>query len=343
MSEIKDSAIAGEQSGILEFLPDLPVTVSSFAGSLRAKTDEKPTAAEEVIGKVKDEVADAATVERSPAFRELSEPKLPRLEHDNRARLLMQTPNRLFFYWSTRTDPFRTLGRVVEGDPGNYALTLSLKDLKRGTEKMMPIDREGSGWFDVEADGEYRADIGFYSPSRPYVRVLFSNVVETPRKSPSPHTSDEAEWRLSSDGFAKVLDVAGFKQDAFDVALAGDDWAASDALTRNAFAGMIGSNASEFDDVSAEEIRYAMLALAAGIKLEELKFRTGALLYSRLQANAEKVSSKRALAAVQEHFGVEPGEIIEEETLSAVYGTSLVNFPRTLKRRFPQKLEPVSS
>jgi hypothetical protein len=46
---------------------------------------------------------------------------------------------------------------------------------------------------------------------------------------------------------------------------------------------------------------------------------------------------------VQRHFGVEADEVMEEETLTAVYGSSRVNFPRTLKRRFPQKFEPLSS
>ena len=45
--------------------------------------------------------------EMPPVFRELALPKLPDLGHTARARLLMQTPNRLFFYWSLGSNPFQ--------------------------------------------------------------------------------------------------------------------------------------------------------------------------------------------------------------------------------------------
>ena len=281
--------------------------------------------------------------ERSPVFKALAEPKLPELKRENRARLSMQTPNRLFFYWSTGPNPFQTLGRALRGQAANYSLVLKLTDLKRNTEEIHPIEPEGSRWFDVEADGEYRAEIGFYSPSRPYVRMMYSNVVQTPRKSPSPHTAEQAEWRVSSDRFVKVLDVAGFTQDAFDVALWGDEPAAVDALTREAFTSLIGPGAASAENVLADEIRYALLAIASGAALESLRFRISARLYAVLQTNFAKLSAANALETVQRHFGVEADEVMEEETLTAVYGSSRVNFPRTLKRRFPQKFEPLSS
>jgi hypothetical protein len=173
--------------------------------------------------------------------------------------------------------------------------------------------------------------------------MMYSNVVQTPRKSPSPHTAEQAEWRVSSDRFAKVLDVAGFKQDAFDVALSGDEPAAVDALTRKAFKSLIGPGAASAENVLADEIRYALLAIASGAALESLRFRISARLYAVLQTNFAKLSAANALETVQRHFGVEADEVMEEETLTAVYGSSRVNFPRTLKRRFPQKFEPLSS
>src|SRR5215216_2116455 len=38
--------------------------------------------------------------EVDPIFAELATPKLPELARENRARLQMQSPNRLYFYWS---------------------------------------------------------------------------------------------------------------------------------------------------------------------------------------------------------------------------------------------------
>ncbi|HMJ09604.1 MAG TPA: DUF4912 domain-containing protein [Pyrinomonadaceae bacterium] len=325
---------------ILEFVPDELAAVSS--GALHQQVERSADVAD-VIAKGSE--APAGGPQRSAAFKELSIPKLPPLERENRARLLMQTPTRIFFYWSTGSNPFQTLGRALPGQAANYSLILKLADLKRGIEEIHQIDAEGTWWFDVEADGEYRAEIGFYSPSRPFVRIMYSNTVETPRKSPSPHTAEEAEWRVSSDRFAKVLDVAGFKQDAFDVAIAGDDLAASDLSARRAFAGFIGHEDRAVEEISADELRYALLALAAGITLEGLRFRIGARLFALLQANAEKLNAANAMTTVRENFGVETDEFFEEESLSAVYGASLVNFPRTLKRRsgFPGKFEPLSS
>ncbi|MEP7211700.1 MAG: DUF4912 domain-containing protein [Acidobacteriota bacterium] len=344
MSENKipaDNAESG--SDVIEFVPDEIKGLSSgsmLSGSSPAVKNEKP-----VEQKFEVPVAADIEIERSAAFKELAEPKLPRLERENRARLSMQTPNRLFFYWSTAANPLKTLERALHNRASNYSLVLKLTDLKRRTEEIHPIEEEGSFWFEVEADGEYRAEIGFYSPSRPYIRIMYSNTVQTPRKSPSPHTADEAEWRVSADRFAKVLNVAGFKQDAFDVALSGDDSAAADNVTRRAFTGLIGSEANAADDVLGDEIRYALLALAAGAALESLRFRVGARLFALMQANFAKLSAENALSTVRDNFGVEADEMLEEETLSAVYGSSRVNFPRTLRRRrgFAEKFETISS
>ena len=337
MSDSKRAAdrIANEPD-VIEFVP----------GELIIPSSGSPVPAKDAGVRVRKPAESVGTktdiLERSPAFRILAGPKLPELARENRARLSMQTPNRLFFYWSTEANPYQLLGKALKDQAGNYTLVLKLADLKRNTEEVRPIEPEGAHWFDVEADRRYRAEIGFYSPSRPYVRVMYSNVVETPRKSPSPHTADEAEWRVSSDRFAKVLDVAGFKQDAFDVAIAGDEPERSDAVSRKALSGLIGAD-TDAGDILADEIRYALLALAAGAQLESLRFRVGARLYALLQSNFAKLTAEKAMSAVRENFDVEAGEILEEETLSAVYGSSRVSFPRTLKRRFPQKFEPVGS
>src|SRR6476661_3823439 len=207
---MSDSKMPDEnESDVIEFVPDEPERPSS---AIAVSTVSREAVQEEPARSASTDNGQPG-VERSPAFIELAEPKLPKLERENRARLAMQTPNRLFFYWSTGENPFQTLSHAIRDQASNYSLVLKLTDLKRGTELIRPIEAEGSWWFDVEADGEYRAEIGFYSPSRPYIRILYSNTVQTPRKSPSRHTADEAEWRVSSDRFAKVLNVSGFKQD----------------------------------------------------------------------------------------------------------------------------------
>ena len=283
--------------------------------------------------------------DRSPVFKELALPKLPELKHENRARLLMQSPNRLFFYWSTRGNPFRTLHRAFGEHTDNYTLVLKLIDLQKDTEEIYPVEAEGSWWFDVEADGSYRAEIGFYAPNGPYVRILFSNTIETPRKSPSPRVATSADWTVSAATFAEVLDVSGFSQDAFDVAMAGDDYEHAERATHAAFSGLVGSGL-DLSGFGTEELRFALLALASGVSLETLRDHVSAALFALLQAHEAELNADRANEALGEHFGISSDEIVEEEHIGeAVFGASRVHFPRlTIKRgELPSRLSPISS
>lgn len=281
----------------------------------------------------------------SPVFKELAAPKLPELKRENRARLQMQSPTRLHFYWSMRQNPFQTLNKALGAATGNYTLVLRLLDMTRDAERIHPIEADGSWWFNVDADSDYRAEIGFYSPSRPFVRVMYSNTVHTPRKSPSKRIAADTEWRVPAQKFAEVLDASGFKQDAFDVAIAGDDQAAAENATQRAFSRMTGRGAAEFADVDAEELRYAMLAIAAGATLEQLRFRIAERLFAIIQAAMAKPDKTAALSALRSEFEIDEEELAaeEEEFGPAVFGASLVNFPRrTRLRTRPRGFDRVS-
>ena len=279
-----------------------------------------------------------------PVFRELALPKLPELQKANRARLLMQTPNRLFFYWSLGSNPFQNLNKALGTQTSGYTLVLKLVDLKRDSEQIQAVDADGTWWFDVEADGSYRAEIGFYATNRPYVRALFSNTIETPRKSPSPRVDTEADWHVSSSTFAQVLEVAGFTEDAFDVALAGEDVESAESATHAAFGELIDDEDVDLADLAADEIRNALYLIASGLTLEALRWRISPALFAILQKRAEFLSAERAMQALKSRFDIEADEISEEEFGPAVHGLSSINFPKRLKtRRSLPKLRPVSS
>ena len=271
-------------------------------------------------------------VELSPVFRALADVSLPELRRENRARLQMQTPTRLYFYWSVKENPWAMIRSVFGNDMGSYTLVLKLIDKKSGFEKLQPTDAEGNYWFDVEPNGSYEAEIGFYAPNRPYFRILHSNTVETPRRGPSPRAATDADWKVTAHKFAEVLDVAGFSRDAFDVVMAGDDAAAAESAAHRAFTSFVGTDV-DYLGVTAEDIRYAMLALASGVKLEDLRFKISAALFAILQANEATIEPKKAMSALTENFDIEETEFIEEEYGPAVYGASLVNFPKTLRTR----------
>ncbi|MEO8042434.1 MAG: DUF4912 domain-containing protein [Acidobacteriota bacterium] len=336
-SKKKDKFVA--ETEFIEFVPaDELISSGEFVES-----GSEPTAA--VVGG--ETLAPATKLdEMPPVFRELADPKLPELGHQNRARLQMQSPNRLFFYWSVGSNPFHKLNKALGAQTASYSLVLKLVDLKRDLEEIHPVEAEGSWWFDVEADGEYMAEIGFYAPNRPYVRALFSNTVGTPRKSPSPRVDTEEDWSISADRFARVLEVAGFTEDAFEVALAGDDIDAAEASTQFALVDLTGVESADarIGDIAGDEIRYALLLLAAGTPLEGLRWKISPALFALLEEYASALSSEKALAVLKERFDIEADEITEEEFGSAVFGASSINFPRRLKtRRTLPKLNPLSS
>ena len=287
---------------------------------------------------IKELVAEEKEVD--PIFAELAEPKLPELQRENRAWLQMQSPNRLYFYWSVKNNPFQTLQQVFSGNTGNYQLVAKFVNLKTDREEMHAVDAEGDYWLNAEADASYQAEIGFYAPNRPFIRVIFSNTIETPRKSPSPRIATDADWAISAHDFAQVLDISGFRQDAFEVALAGDDIEVAEKATENAFQQLTGEPNLDFN---SEEVRFALLALASGVSLEDLRGQISEALFTYLTANADKLSAENALASLKEHFDIFDAEVIEEEEEigAAVFGASLINFPKTLRKRtFPKTLLP---
>src|SRR4030095_1042968 len=129
---------------------DFEKETSSAMFVKQAQADET-----EVLDSVEEEETDVNEDESSPVFKELASTELPRLERENRARLLMQSPNRLYFYWSMRANPFQLLAKALGGNTGSYTLVAKLVDLTRDSEEVYQIEAEGSTWFAVDADREY--------------------------------------------------------------------------------------------------------------------------------------------------------------------------------------------
>ncbi|MBP7415671.1 MAG: DUF4912 domain-containing protein [Pyrinomonadaceae bacterium] len=323
------------------------VVAESEPGAIATGSPKKKVTKKATLDATAEIAAVEPQVELSPVFKALADVAMPELKRENRARLQMQTPTRVYFYWSIKENPYHLLKRTFGDDTGSYTLVLKLTNLRNDIEEIHPCEPEGNWWFSVEPDGEYQAEVGFYAPNRPYFRIVYSNTIETPRRSPSPHPASETRWTVSANKFAEVLDVAGFSRDAFDVAMAGDDiYAATDA-TQTAFNNFVGAP-HDLNGVSAEDIRYAMIAIAAGATLDELRFRVSPALFAVLQANAEKLNAGKAMSALSEHFDIDEAEFVEEQFGSAVFGASLVNFPRTLKTRtasakYSPRYNPVSS
>ncbi|HMM79050.1 MAG TPA: DUF4912 domain-containing protein [Pyrinomonadaceae bacterium] len=326
-----------------------PVKAKAATAKRSKSQKKKPaidTAAEPIVAPLAAEAP--IEVERSRAFNILADVELPKRPRQNRARLLMQSPTKLYFYWSLREDPWQQLHKAFgEHGSAGYMLVLKLKDLARDVEEMHRVEREGNWWFEVEPDGKYTAEIGFYSPSRPYFRVVYSNQIATPRRGPSLQPARDADWRISANKFAQVLDVSGFQRDAFDVAMVGDDHFGAMDRSERALAGLIGKTDLSFNGISPEDIRYALLSLATGTPVKQLKDRVGSALFNLLSASGTDLEPDAARAALSEHFEVDETDWAEEEPEFTSLGGSRVNFPKRLRaRRLPAyspRYNPVSS
>ena len=297
---------------------------------------------------------------KSPAFIELAQPKLPQLAQENRAYLQIQSPNRIFFYWSVKNDSFETLHRALGNRAENYGLAGKLVNLSNNTEQVFPVEASGNWWFNVEPNSEYRAEIGFYTPNRPFIRLIFSNTLETPRSAPSPNTDYSEYFAVTPNQFAEVLDSAGFSQDAFDVYVAGDYPEFADEATQMAFTQLAGNENVDYSGISLYELRYVLFALASGVSLADLRQTISRTLFDFIadlaNENPDALSESKIISALEEFFGFSPflEEGAEEFTLSPVFGASIVNFPKDLRnwkisfspskrRLIDSRLSPLSS
>lgn len=269
------------------------------------------------------------TVELSPAAKILNDPRLPSLGRRDRATLLMQSPNVLYFYWSLAVDPYQRLGRSF-GQATGYILVTKLVNETDGSEEIHPVEPEGNWWFRVSPNASYRCELGFYAPNRPYFRIIYSNTVVVPRKGPSERSAAEADWMVTPAAFAEVLDLSGYSADAQRVY---EEEGRDPADFHGMLPGIFGDIHLD-GSFSLDELRKALLAIAGGATLEELRWKISAGLFAFLQANAEALNSMSSLRRLQKHFGIDAGDAETEEWTDAVVGASLVHFPRRIRRRF---------
>lgn len=255
----------------------------------------------------------------------LSHPVLPPLLKRDRARLLVQSPFRVYFYWTLRKDPYTTLKRILGGKVGNYRLFIRLVDSDTGKTEMYPAEGSGNWWFDVDPEHKYRAEIGFFAPFRPFIRIAYSNTVETPPQRPSPRQAETAQWRVPSRDFAQILSAVGYRRDAYNVRIAGDLENDSDALESLSYILGYPKINQRF---TAEEIRFALHHLAQGLPIETLRWKIGATLFSFLQQYLARLQTPEAVSRIKERFPALDEYTEEESPSDYAIGSGMIHFPR---------------
>ncbi len=278
---------------------------------------------------------------KDPIFSKLAKPELAPLPRENRARLQMQSPNRLYFYWSIKNNPFQTLNKALSGRTGSYVLVVKLRNNNTGAVEIYPVGVEGSWWFDVLPENSYQAEIGFYAPNRPYINIIRSNSIQTPRMKPSKRRDYTPSFTVEANQFARVLDASGYKRDAVDVAIAGDDSKAADEATTQSIRALT-SDAADFTSDQLEEIRFALYSIASGYRVADISGYLSPEIFDLIKQELDSVDSELVLDELKKHFDIVADEIFEGLEIGAkTYGASMINFPHSKKlRRVPRTLVP---
>lgn len=152
------------------------------------------------------------TATNSSTTHALAEDSLPLVLKRDSIQLLLQSPRKLFLYWSFAHDPRATLRAAFGELAAHYTLAVRLVKVESGEEFLLDAPRERMQWFEVYPRHIYRADVGFHAADRPFVRLLASNEVRTPPDSASHLSADDEEFQLEAGDFARLLGGAGYER-----------------------------------------------------------------------------------------------------------------------------------
>jgi hypothetical protein len=86
-------------------------------------------------------------------------------------QLLLQSPHRLYLYWTFARDPHTTLRAAFGELAAHYQLTVRLIKVESDEEFLLRAPRERAQWFEVFPRHVYRAEVGFHAPGRQGERV----------------------------------------------------------------------------------------------------------------------------------------------------------------------------
>lgn len=308
--------------------------------------DEKTTV-EAAIAKARETREEITEEIKDPLVAEF----LPALPRRNRARLQIQSPNRIHLYWSLAGNPFETLQKAFGNRAGSYQLVTRLVNLGTGAESYATADVQGDWWYSVRSNAAYRVDLGFYAPNRPFIRLLTSNAVNTPRPAPSNRAATEADWVVSTREFVSVLTASGYSHDVLQVAFGGIADTQTGEISSEAATLAVAKRFAPVGEgeLNLSELRWLLVSLASGISFADIeKYISPELtdwLERVLEANPDALTRENVRTVLESIFGSEFIEMFTEtgvfgwERLSPVaIGASAIHFPEILfpKLKLPE-------
>jgi hypothetical protein len=262
---------------------------------------------------------------------------LPESYELDRISLLAQSPRRIYLYWELARDPFEPLRRVF-GQSDGYRLAVRLTNLDTEEITLHEASETRSQWFDAQPDHVYSAEIGLYSPGRPFIRLLKSGERRTPRASVSLHTEPEPEWSVTAEQFSRVLDDAGYVSDALEVALEAADEATNNAATRSITRRLAPVSLPPMSEEELAELRGVLTALAFGMpwgSLRPMLSQNLAAWFDRFSTDEARIDPARITEVLHSTLGIEmtrspfeaPPEAARRRAARVIVGASEVNLP----------------
>lgn len=157
--------------------------------------------------------ADAAADRRDDAP-DTATDTLPETGGRDSVQLFAQSPHKLFVHWSHAGDPSAALREAFGDAASHYRLVVRLSDLTDDSAHVHDASPERAQWFAARPDRDYRADIGFHADGLPFVTLLASPIVHTPRAAVSPNADTEPQFHIAPDDFSRLLEHTGYDADA---------------------------------------------------------------------------------------------------------------------------------
>jgi hypothetical protein len=189
----------------------------------------------------------------------------------DRARLVAQSPWRLYFFWDFAHDPQETMNKALGEAESSGRQMIRLFDLGSGTVSLHPTSPSKNFWFHALPGHTYRAEVGILTSDDIFIKILSSAEATTPRARVSSRKDEAPEFRVSNQQFSEVLQRAGYVADAIEVSLEGPDDENETDATSTVAAQLTDAPLEDMAGDDLGELRRALAALALGISAEEIR------------------------------------------------------------------------
>ena len=140
--------------------------------------------------------------------------ELPETVGRDAIQLFAQSPEKLFIHWNHAGVPFAAMREAFGDVASRYRLAVRLLDLTGDAAHVHDASPERAQWLAARPDRDYRADIGFHADGLPFVTLLASSIVHTPRAAVSPNADTEPQFHIAPDDFSRLLEHTGYDADA---------------------------------------------------------------------------------------------------------------------------------